>query len=124
MTPQEIREASHKTRMHRLTCLRSEARRQKDEKRLVDEALLIVLESIKMAKEDPKFSLPDRPLAYLESILSEYKPGTFMELLKPRADLWLGWCKEFEAKGTSLKRKEQLRALLRKIGLITKKVNR
>jgi hypothetical protein len=126
VTPEQISSTTHEARIDRLKDLRDDVRQlltgdKEIPNAMADEALLIVLESIRYAQKSPPPPLPSRPIDYLEAILCDPSPGMFMESLKPRVVEWVAWCREFEDKGVSPRRKEQLRILLRKVGLISKR---
>lgn len=122
MTPKQVRASDHKTRMMRLRQLRDILKstfpvENSATQTLMDEAILIVLRTFKLATKTPPY-LPERPLDYLRAFLWETEPDSFLAYLKPRAMQWVQWCEEYEDKNTAPDRKRHLKKLLSRVGAI------
>jgi len=130
MTPAQITTADHASRMERLKHIRAVLsavfpvgfqEENRESQRMMDEAILIVLQTFKHAIETPPHITPDRPIMYLRAFLGDVKPGTFLAYLEPRAREWIQWCKEYEDKQTATARKLYLKAVMMRVGLIGEK---
>lgn len=123
MTLEQVVAASQPQRLERMRkvfALWAEA----DEERksvLVDEALLLLAETLRFAKGTPPPDLPATVVEYMEALLEGGSPSSLVEAMGRKMVDWVAWTEEYKSADVSEVRREQLRALLVRVGLIRKK---